>query len=194
MDGLSENISAIENKLDVLENSREKCISESRRIIRCTKNIIHGIQTGNPDENALNTTLESMRALVSDAEPEFINGGPVQDAMMEVAEAALFYNVTVNEKLPSFEEIGVTPQAWILGLSDCLGEMRRLLLSNLMAGDLKTAEKIFGNMEEICDALMVFDVPDAILPLRRKQDIARGIMEKTRTDFANAVIMNKNNF
>lgn len=44
-------------------------------------------------------------------------------------------------------------------------------------------------MEELSDAIMIFDVPDAIVPLRRKQDISRGVMEKTRSDMMMAKLM-----
>jgi translin len=38
---------------------------------------------------------------------------------------------------------------------------------------------------------MTFDIKDSVAPLRRKQDIARGIMERSRTDLATAKIMSK---
>jgi translin len=67
--------------------------------------------------------------------------------------------------------------------------MRRALLDMLMEGDTERAGALFSEMEEICGEIMLFDVPDAILPIRRKQDVARGLKETTRTDLANAVVM-----
>jgi translin len=43
-------------------------------------------------------------------------------------------------------------------------------------------------MEEISEELRMMDVPDAVVPLRRKQDIARGIMDKTRSDMLGATV------
>jgi translin len=34
---------------------------------------------------------------------------------------------------------------------------------------------------------MRFDYPDALIPIRRKQDVARSLVEKTRGDIAGAV-------
>jgi len=39
-------------------------------------------------------------------------------------------------------------------------------------------------MEEIYDQLMRFDHPSAIVPIRRKQDVARTLIEKTRGEIA----------
>ena len=40
------------------------------------------------------------------------------------------------------------------------------------------------NMENIYDQLMRFDHPSAIVPIRRKQDVARTLIEKTRGEIA----------
>jgi translin len=46
-------------------------------------------------------------------------------------------------------------------------------------------------MEEMFLILMKFDYPDAIVSIRRKQDIARSILEKTRGEVAVAVSMRR---
>ena len=58
-----------------------------------------------------------------------------------------------------------------------------------MNGDIDEAMRIFDRMDELADALMVFDIKDSVAPIRRKQDIARGIMDRSRTDIATAKIM-----
>ena len=57
-----------------------------------------------------------------------------------------------------------------------------------MDTDIDEAKYLFSIMDELCEGLLVFDVPDAILPIRRKQDIARGIIERTRSDLLNATL------
>jgi translin len=42
-------------------------------------------------------------------------------------------------------------------------------------------------MEDMFLVIMRFDYPDAIVSIRRKQDVARSILEKTRGDVAVAV-------
>ena len=189
MKGLSDNISSVNGRMEALEADREKAISESRGIIRSTKRIIHSIHLSEPYEDLLRATEEDMRRLAESIDPRIASSGPVQDAMAELAEASLFHSIMTGEMLPSHSSLGISPQAWVLGLADCLGEMRRALLDMLMEGDTERAGALFSEMEEICGEIMLFDVPDAILPIRRKQDVARGLMEKTRTDLANAVVM-----
>jgi translin len=189
MKGLSDNISSVNGRMEALEADREKAISESRGIIRSTKRIIHSIHLSEPYEDLLRATEEDMRRLAESIDPRIASSGPVQDAMAELAEASLFHSIMTEGMLPSHSSLGISPQAWVLGLADCLGEMRRALLDMLMEGDTERAGALFSEMEEICGEIMLFDVPDAILPIRRKQDVARGLMEKTRTDLANAVVM-----
>jgi translin len=57
-----------------------------------------------------------------------------------------------------------------------------------MDTNIDEAKYLFSIMDELCEGLLVFDVPDSILPIRRKQDIARGIIERTRSDLLNASI------
>ena len=75
-----------------------------------------------------------------------------------------------------------------MGLADTVGEIRRVIVGSLMDGDRKRAKALFAAMEDIAEELLMFDVPDAVVPLRRKQDIARGIVEKTRSDMLNATL------
>jgi translin len=42
-------------------------------------------------------------------------------------------------------------------------------------------------MEDMFLVIMRFDYPDALIPIRRKQDVARSLVEKTRGDVAVAV-------
>ena len=76
-----------------------------------------------------------------------------------------------------------------MGLADCIGELRRDMLTALVDGDVERAETLFKTMEELSDALMTFDIKESVVPIRRKQDIARGIMDRSRTDLATARIM-----
>ena len=61
----------------------------------------------------------------------------------------------------------------------------------MTTGDLQSAIDVFSMMEGIHEGLLLQDIPDAIVPLRRKQDIARGIMERTRSDITTATVMDR---
>jgi translin len=152
---------------------------------------MHAIHSHERHEDLLNAVVNEYNGLYSSVrhEPEVLFSGPVNDAMMELAEMCILSSIVLKKDVPSFIDLNVTPQAWVLGRADCLGEMRRILLDRLMNGDIEGAKDMFRSMEDVCEAVMSFDVPDAILPVRRKQDVARSVMERTRTDITNAVLM-----
>ncbi|MDR1405166.1 MAG: RNA-binding protein [Candidatus Methanoplasma sp.] len=176
-----------------IESRRECAIRRSRDIIRETKRMIHSIHISDDGTVSRDALMKLVSDLISETggDPFVMNTAPVTDALAEYAEAMILDSVIKNGCVLSFGDLNIGPQPWILGLADCLGEMRRVILTSLMSGDLEKAESVFSKMEEICHELMLFDVPDSILPIRRKQDIARGIMERTRTDIANAVVLSK---
>ena len=112
-----------------------------------------------------------------------------QDALMEYSEAAILASIVAEGRVPSFSEIGVPAGPWVLGLADSVGELRRIVTTRLMDGDMEGARRFFGIMEEISGEIMMLDVPDAVAPVRRKQDIVRGIMDRTRSDMTTASMM-----
>jgi translin len=175
------------------EKSREKAIRMSREIIRSSKRVIHSAHNGQIDNVETEKMKELARALVSDIkeEPSLGCAGPASDALSEYAEAVILGDIIFENRIPSFEDLSIDEGSWILGLADVVGELRRVVLKKLMTGDLDTATSVFETMEYIVQSVLMFDVPDAIIPLRRKQDIARGVMERTRSDVATAVVMSK---
>ncbi|MFA6709866.1 MAG: RNA-binding protein [Candidatus Methanomethylophilaceae archaeon] len=191
MKGLSETVSYVNERMEELETKRELAVASSRMIIRKTKRVIHSIHMNEDHVDALMELERNMEKLNSDLrnDPEIFYSGVVEDARMEYAEASLLSAVVLEKAIPSFDTLRITPQSWIMGLADCIGEMRRMVLSRLMTDDLEGAMYMFSEMEDASNELLMFDVPDAILPLRRKQDIVRGIMERTRADVTNAILM-----
>ena len=191
MENLAEMTNEVMDLMMDVENTRVAAINLSRSVIRCTKTVIHSIHTGFEDKGSIEQMKIAFDKLLDavDKEPFVFYGNAVEDAMMEYSEAMLFRAMVNDGPLPSYKDLEVTPQTWALGLCDCLGEMRRILLKYLMESDMDSAKRIFKCMEELSDVIMAFDVADAIAPLRRKQDIARGIMERSRSDMTTATIM-----
>ncbi len=193
MNGLSETIKTANVRMAELEAKRELAISMSRAIIRKTKNMIHAIHVDKEYMLIQGELKQDVKMMVSKLknEPSILYSGPVTDAMMEFSEALILSSIVRKKDLPSYESLKVSPEAWILGLADVIGELRRLVLTNLMSGNMSKAEYYFNSMEEIGNEIMKFDVPDAIVPIRRKQDVARGVIEKTRSDMTNAVLISE---
>ena len=75
--------------------------------------------------------------------------------------------------------------AYLNGLGEAVGELRRYLLDTLRTGDVERCEEMLTVMDDIYGALVTFDYPDAMTGgLRRTTDNTRGILERTRGDLA----------
>lgn len=188
---LKDLISEVDSALSEEEKAVDLAFTQSRKIIRKTKTAIHGIHVGQRDPELIDSISSDLAALVDSLSgyPRLIYGNDVESAMMEFAETVLYDYSSRGEELPSYLDLEVTPCAWIMGLADCIGELRRDMLTELMNGRFDEALRLFTKMEELTDALMTFDIKDSVAPIRRKQDIARGIMDRSRTDIATAKIM-----
>ena len=193
MEGLSEGLESASEFFNRAEEHRESAIRSSRDIIRRSKKIIHSIHEGEDCSEDADKIAEEIRRLVSGLaeEPSVLYSGPAADAMSEYAEAAILGSMLEKGTVPTHTALGITEPSWALGLADSVGELRRVALKCLMSGDIERAINVYRMMEEVTDGLLMFDVPDAVAPMRRKQDIARGVMERTRSDIAIAVVMSE---
>ena len=191
MKGSSDVVTEAADILAGLEKKRSTALDSSRVIVRKTKSMIHAIHVGEDYTQIAESLGNDVKALLSaiDGEPSILYSGVVQDTLSEYAEAMIFASVIKDEDIPSFKTLGISPQSWVMGLADNIGEIRRMILTYLADGDLPKARSLFERMDAIGDDVLGFDVPDAIVPIRRKQDIARGVIEKTRSDLTNAIVL-----
>lgn len=187
--GFAELIDRLAESMDDAEALREKALKDSRLVTRESKRAVQAIHRGEGPAAHLNEgkrVLDNMSSYLPEG-LRTLKGGPVEDAMMELAEAFLLSSLLTGEAPPSPEELGISERGWILGLGDLPGELRRRALDKLRVGELDEADSMLSMMEEVHEALMRFDHPDAVLPLRRKQDVSRSVLERTRGDVAGAM-------
>ena len=189
MEGIAENVRSAADEFDRIERDRELAVARSRRVIRLSKRVIHAVHVGDDRGAYLEEMRGALEELLSAETPEVLVSAVVQDAMMEYAEASILESIVSEGRVPSGSDLGVTASAWVLGLGDCVGELRRIVTSRLMDGDMAGARRFFSVMEEVSGEFMQLDVPDAIAPVRRKQDVVRGIMDRTRSDMTTASVM-----
>lgn len=189
MEGIAENVRSAAEEFDRIERDRELAVARSRRVIRLSKRAIHAVHVGDDRTGYLEEMRGALDELLSAETPEVLVSAVVQDAMMEYAEASILESIVSESRVPSGSDLGVTAPAWVLGLGDCVGELRRIVTARLMDGDMDGARRFFSVMEEVSGEFMQLDVPDAIAPVRRKQDIVRGIMDRTRSDMTTASVM-----
>ena len=189
MEGFSDEVRSAADELGRIEADRDLALARSRKVIRLSKRVIHGIHTGSAVEDDVAGLEAAMAELMSVEAPEVRGSSLVQDAAMEYAEAMLLLSLVTSGRVPSHSDLGISAAAWVLGLADCVGELRRILTRDLMDGNVGSARATLEMMEGISGELMLLDVPDAVAPVRRKQDIVRGIMDRTRSDMTIASMM-----
>ena len=113
----------------------------------------------------------------------------MHDAEKEYAESRLTLAfIADHESLPRPHDLDVDLPAYLNGLGEAVGELRRYLLDTLRGGNVERCEEVLAVMDEVYGILVTFDYPDAMTGgLRRTTDNTRGILERTRGDLSLAM-------
>lgn len=164
---------------------RERLLSLSREVIRLSAKSIFALhrREEGPAEELLGKAGEKLREMLSlvGEDSPLLASGTVRSAQQEYGEAFLVRALLREGRLPEPEEVGIPYEPYLMALADAAGELRRAVLDDLRRGELKRAEETFSRMEEIYELLLEFDYPDAVLPgMKKKQDVVRGLVERTR--------------
>jgi translin len=191
------------NKLDSIANqarqdlaardaAREKLLPLCREVIRCSGNAIRAVhrQGYHLAEELLNTAREHLTAAGKAVESfsELSSTGAIRDAHKEFAEANVTLAIVTGKPLPGPQELGVDTSAYLNGLGEAAGELRRYMLDAMRKGDLSRGEELLTVMDDIYSLLVTIDFPDAITGgLRRTTDMVRGVLERTRSDLTLAM-------
>jgi translin len=167
--------------------ARDRAVNLSRELIRqCSLSIRAAHRDEWPDAGRLlgeaKRVGDEMLAAVAPF-PDLMFSGYTQDAFKEYAEACLLFAAAQGKPLPGPEAIGVEGAAWLNGLAECAGELRRRALDQIRGGHSDESERLLAMMDDIYDLLVTMDFPDAITGgLRRNTDLVRGVLERTRAD------------
>jgi len=88
-----------------------------------------------------------------------------------------------GKDLPKPGTLGVSNVAYLDGLGESVGELRRYILDSLRRDDFSRCEELLTIMDEIYGILITMDFPELLAHgLRRTTDTLRGITERTRGD------------
>ena len=174
------------------DKAREKMLPLCRDIIRHSSEAIRAVHRQGFDRAA--EILRSARHLLTEASQavaahsELDNTGVIRDAQKELAEAYITLALVTGKPLPEPAELGVDAAAYLNGLGEAAGEVRRYLLDSMRRGDLSRGEELLAAMDDIYSVLVTMDFPDAITGgLRRTTDMVRGVLERTRSDLTLAM-------
>ena len=127
--------------------------------------------------------LDEIEKLLND-HTELPQFGQVLVAFQEYSEGKLLLEMKKNGQLASLKDVGTTSTAYLLGMLDFIGEMRRMTLDSLRRGKAEEAQLLLSKMETIYEDLFSLDRTSILPNFRRKLDAARRILEATRGDVA----------
>ncbi|MGC9108518.1 MAG: hypothetical protein ACP5IE_10085, partial [Infirmifilum sp.] len=115
--------------------------------------------------------------------PNIYYGGSTLSAQAEYVEATTLFAILSHQRIPTIDELRVEPQAYLLGMGDLVGEIRRNILDNLRKDDVQRAWDLLQLMETVFFELSKLSFPETLAPgLRHKIDVARALIENTRKD------------
>jgi translin len=145
----------------------------SESIIECHKN----------DTKSAAKKIESARKLLEQYRKK-ADGELYKYLLMpeqEFVEATSLLSILQNKPIPSVESLNVKDESYVLGLLDCIGELRRNVYDKIRMGKADEAKKIFDVMDEMYLQLYPFAYFDKIVKeVRKKLDVARILVEETR--------------
>lgn len=157
----------------LLKNTREVIIISSKSIISSHKGDIKIAKNYLKQADILlkkykKKTTPDLRKYMITPEQEFV-------------EAASLIAIIEKKEIPSEKELGVMPESYVLGLMDCIGELKRMIFDKIRIGDIDDATRIFEVMENLYLNLYPFSMYDKVVKeARRKMDVDRILIDDVR--------------
>ncbi len=95
-------------------------------------------------------------------------------AYQEYVEASILMQIKKAGSIPTQKSLSMDDDAYLLGMMDAVGELKREILESLRKYDTKTAEEYFDLMKQIYDSTRSLRFAESIMGgFRKKQDTAR---------------------
>ena len=181
MKELQDSIDTITTDLKAVEERREKLIKGTRDVIMlCSKSIValHNEKYADASQRA-GKAKELLDELRQTAQTDLYRYIIVAET--ELVEASALQAIISGSSIPSMQTLNVHGNSYILGLLDCVGELKRLVYDRMRNGKSDDARNLFMLMEQIYIMLFPFAAYDNIIQgVRRKLDVARMLIEDTR--------------
>lgn len=192
MDELGAIVEQICQSLSAKNDARDQALQRSRSLIRLCARAIRATHRGEWEEAAakIDQAEVEAEALIRDLDafPDLYHSGYAQDALKEYVEANLTYAIIRNQPLPAPSALKVEPATYLSGLAEAATELRRRILDIVRHRHSEEAERLLAAMDAIYGELITVDFSDAITyGLRRRTDVLRGVLERTRGDLTNSL-------
>lgn len=189
-------LNEILERLDSRDSVREKGLVLARNVVRCCRKSIMGIHRGETQsafslKEEAGELLKEMNELLAPY-PELYYSGTFDTAQQEYAECHITYELLCEEKdlssIAGPKDLSIKDNAYLNGLADAGGELRRHILDLMMKEQMSKGKKYLDMMDNIYSLLVMFDHPDALTSnLRRRTDVMRSLTDKTRGELASAI-------
>jgi translin len=171
----------MESRFSTQLEKRDRVLKETRDVISACSRSIIDVHTGKPKEaekelSKAKTLLHSLKKSSGSSLSRYLISPEA-----EFVEASTVNALARGKPVPSMDALDSSPEAYLLGLLDTIGELKRLVLDSILQRKLPKAKRYFAVMEELysmCSPLAVFD--HVVNGARRKIDVARMLVEDTR--------------
>jgi translin len=181
MAGLESEISAISKSLTLKQKRFDLVMEKSRELVRLSGVIITKLH--NDDISGAEKGLVQAKKLSKELSdyPEFDYN--TRQSQQEYSEARIFHAIRTSGRIPSRTAVGVDGEAYLMGMMDVFGELKREIIGELSKGNVKSARSYHRIMVEMFDSTRSVRFAEAVLQgFRRKQDVARIQMESSASE------------
>ena len=189
---LSESGATIINERTERNRDHEQALSVSREVVRFSANAIRAGHRG--DFNDARDLIGKGAARLQDADhirnssPVIFNAGFMNDARKEFTEANVTLAVISGADIPTISDLKVDAAAYINGMAEVIGELRRYILDALRRNEVDGCQEFMDIMDEMYGVLITIDFPEGVTSgLRHNTDAMRGVLERTRGDLTMAL-------
>ena len=175
-------LNKIAKSLEGLQNDREFLLKNSREIIvLCSRSIIAthkgDLKIGKKNAKQAEVLLKKYRKKLNVNLKRYLVT-PEQ----EFVEAIALIAIAEKKEIPSSQKLAVMPESYVLGLLDCIGELKRMVFDKLRNNEIEESVRIFNIMENLYLQLYTFSMYDKVVKeARRKIDVNRILVEDVRS-------------
>lgn len=102
-------------------------------------------------------------------------------AEQEFVEAYCLFSIAEDSVIPSMKSLEVSDISYVMGLLDCIGEIKRMIIDKIRAEGTSNVNILFELMDKIYGIIYPLAVYDNLMPgLRKKLDVSRILIENVR--------------
>ncbi len=181
-ENVQNSLNSLSSQMKELEQRREALIKETREVISlCSKAIIllHG-DKAKESETMLDSASSSIKKLKDYVICDL--NRYLWPAEQEYVEAYVLKEIVERKSfLSGHDELNVSLNAYVTGLLDCTGEIKRMIYDNLRKNNHGYSLSLFEIMQSIYNLVYPFSFYDNLIPgIRKKLDVSKRMMEDVR--------------